>query len=96
LRADESVLTGEANPTKKHHYKIDEFDVGIADRKNMAFMGTMIVQGKGKGVVVALGDNTELGKISQMIQTSGAQKTPLQLKMDQLGKHLSIMSFASE
>jgi Ca2+-transporting ATPase len=62
----------------------------------MAFMGTMVIAGKSRGVVVATGDSTELGKISQMIQNTESQKTPLQIKMDQLGKHLSIMSFASK
>jgi Ca2+-transporting ATPase len=61
----------------------------------MAFMGTMIASGKAKGVVVATGDFTELGKIGQMIQNAESQKTPLQVKMDQLGKHLSVLSFGS-
>lgn len=61
----------------------------------MAFMGTMVISGKSRGVVVATGDSTELGKISQMIQKTESQKTPLQIKMDELGKHLSVMSFAS-
>lgn len=53
------------------------------------------MSGKGKAVVIAIGDDTELGKISQMIQNTENQKTPLQLKMDELGRHLSFISFGS-
>jgi len=114
LRIDESILTGESNPTKKSEFKLevtdsttggnnnnsngneeDIFGGNLTEHKNMAFMGTMIIQGKGRGIVVATGDDSELGRISQMIQNTESQKTPLQNKMDQLGKHLSIMSFGS-
>jgi len=93
LRIDESILTGEANPTKKSTAPLEDVDTGLADRRNMAFMGTMIIQGKGRGVVTHTGPDTELGKISQMMQSVESSKTPLQIKMDQLGKHLSVMSF---
>jgi len=93
FRTDESILTGESEAVKKHHSRIDGDVASIADRKNMIFMGTMVAQGKGKGIVVAVGDDTELGKISHMIQNTEEHKTPLQLKMDQLGKHLTMTSF---
>eukprot|EP01119_Soliformovum_irregulare_P019906 TRINITY_DN6393_c0_g1_i1.p1 TRINITY_DN6393_c0_g1~~TRINITY_DN6393_c0_g1_i1.p1 ORF type:complete len:782 (-),score=220.72 TRINITY_DN6393_c0_g1_i1:265-2541(-) len=93
LRIDESILTGESKPTKKSEAVIEEDILSVAERFNCAFMGTEISQGRGRGIVFAIGDDTELGKISRMIKNTGSQKTPLQLKMDQLGKHLSIMSF---
>jgi len=93
LRIDESILTGESKPAKKDFTSIFDDDAGLADRQNMAFMGTMVIQGKGKGVVVSRGDNTELGRIFQLIQNAESAKTPLQVKMDELGKHLSILSF---
>lgn len=96
LRIDESILTGEHKPSRKHTNPItgvDRMNTSLAERKNMAFMGTMVVTGSGKGIVVGTGAHTELGKISEMLQKVENKKTPLQLKMDQLGKHLSIYSF---
>jgi Ca2+-transporting ATPase len=96
MRVDESILTGEAIPAKKHTRPIEDYaQLSIAERVNMTFMGTILSQGKGKGVVVATGDDTELGKIGQIIKNTSSHKTPLQLKMDQLGQHLTILSFVS-
>lgn len=95
LQIDESILTGEPEPSHKFHMKIDS-DVGqvaVADRKNMAHMGTSVVNGRGKGVVVATGTDTELGHIWEMVTSMAVQRTPLQEKMDQLGKQLSLLAF---
>eukprot|EP01112_Ceratiomyxa_fruticulosa_P011526 TRINITY_DN3128_c0_g1_i9.p1 TRINITY_DN3128_c0_g1~~TRINITY_DN3128_c0_g1_i9.p1 ORF type:complete len:714 (+),score=153.67 TRINITY_DN3128_c0_g1_i9:1602-3743(+) len=101
LTIDESILTGENEPRRKDAQilKTDNPDSEyhtpfISERHNMAFMGTMVNHGKGKGIVVGVGSQTEFGKISQMIQEVEDKKSPLQIKMDQLGKHLSVFSFA--
>lgn len=96
LRIDESILTGESKPSKKNPHILDNAGASIEEKKNVVFMGTLVMSGRGKAVVVAIGDDTELGKISQMIQNTESQKTPLQQKMDELGKHLSIISFVSK
>jgi Ca2+-transporting ATPase len=89
LQVDESVLTGESEPAKKGTKRIEQKKTLLAEKSNVAFMGTTITNGKGMGVVTAIGDLTELGKISSMIQEVGDAKTPLQLKLDELGKQIS-------
>eukprot|EP00727_Mastigamoeba_balamuthi_P008064 m51a1_g3879 putative calcium-transporting p-type TPase (907) ;mRNA; f:32706-36032 len=95
LTINESLLTGEPEPVGKHTNPIAE-DKGfnLADRKNMACMGTSVATGTGLGVVTATGDNTELGKISAMLVRE-EKKTPLQHSMDQFGKTLSIVSIVA-
>jgi Ca2+-transporting ATPase len=94
LQVDESILTGESEPSNKNIKTLKKEDTLLADRKNMAYMGTVVTNGKGKGLVIATGELTELGKISQMIQKVEERKTPLQLKLDQLGKQLSVFGIA--
>ncbi len=94
IQINESVLTGESESVRKNTLPIKEGKVLLAERKNMAYTGTIVTDGKGKGLVVATGERTELGKISQMIQTAETRRTPLQLKLDQLGKQLSIFALA--
>jgi Ca2+-transporting ATPase len=93
LQIDESILTGETEPSHKFHTKIDEPDCQLAERKNMAHMGTSVVNGRGKGIVVATGTDTQLGRIWAAVTSMGEQRTPLQDKMDQLGKQLSVLAF---
>ncbi|RMF91081.1 MAG: calcium-transporting P-type ATPase, PMR1-type [Methanobacteriota archaeon] len=94
LQIDESILTGESEASEKFTGTIEKEDTLIADRKNMAYMGTVVTNGNGKGVVIATGEMTELGKISQMIQKVEERRTPLQQKLDQLGKQLSVFGIA--
>lgn len=94
LQINESVLTGESESVRKNTASIEKSNVLLAERKNMAYTGTIVTDGKGKGLIVATGENTELGKISQMIQTAETRRTPLQLKLDQLGKQLSVFALA--
>lgn len=89
LEVDESILTGESKPIKKKTSAVPE-KVPIAKKSNMVFSGTVVTNGNGKAVVVATGEKTELGKISEMIQSVGEKQTPLQVKLDQFGRQLSI------
>ncbi len=89
LYVNESSLTGESQPVHKSLARIDK-NVAIADQKNMLFLGTIITRGKGKAVVAGTGMNTELGKIAGIVQETEAELTPLQVKLKQLGKFLSI------
>jgi len=92
LRIEEASLTGESLPVQKSAASIIDKDVPIGDRKNTAFMGTLVSYGRGRGVVVSTGMHTQLGLIATMLQTVEAEETPLQRRLDQLGKTLSIAS----
>ncbi|MFC2154249.1 cation-translocating P-type ATPase [Candidatus Altiarchaeota archaeon] len=87
LRVDEAALTGESNPVGKNTDSA-EAEAIIADQKNMVFMGTSVVYGKARAVVVATGMETELGKIASRIQTIEEEQTPLQSRLEELGKKI--------
>ena len=88
LKADESALTGESIPTKKSALQLKGI-VHIADQSNMCFSSTIISYGKGKGIVIATGMQTEFGKIAQTIEDTTATPTPLQVKFEHMAKQLS-------
>lgn len=88
LQVEESALTGESVPVEKHSRTVDGNDVSLGDLKNMGFKGTMTVGGKGIAVTVATGMQTEMGKIADLIESAELMQTPLQLKLEQLGKVL--------
>ncbi len=90
LRTDEAPLTGESTPVDKEAEAVLPPDTPVADRINMAFMGTNVTYGRGVGVVVETGMRTELGRIAQMIQTVKREASPLQERMAQVGKGLAI------
>lgn len=90
LKIEEASLTGESVPVEKDSSIVFQEDVSLGDRKNMAYMGTSITYGRGKGVVVETGHNTEIGKIATMIQTYEDEDTPLQKQLNKLGKFLGI------
>lgn len=94
LRVDEASLTGESVPVEKNAQTRLEKDIPVGDRKNTAFMGTVVNYGRGKGVVVATGMNTELGMIATMLQSVEDEETPLQRRLDELGKVLGWGSLA--
>ena len=94
LKAQESSLTGESVPIEKDAVEIEDADIGIGDRKNMLFSSSLVTYGRGKGIVVETGMNTEVGKIAQMINKAEKQITPLQMKLNKLGKTLGIASLA--
>jgi Ca2+-transporting ATPase len=90
LKIQEAALTGESVPSEKSTPAILEKEIPLGDRNNMGFSSTNVVYGRGKGIVVETGMHTEVGKIAAMIQTTPDQQTPLQQKLDKLGKHLGI------
>lgn len=88
LKVEEAFLTGESFPVEKNEDKIDADDLPVHDRKNIVFSGSTIVYGRGEGVVFATGLNTEIGKIGKSLTEMEEEKTPLEVKLDQLGKTL--------
>jgi len=91
LMIDESSLTGESTPVEKSTNIISE-ETSLADRRNMTFKGTVITYGRGVGVVVTTGMSTELGRIAYLLQETEKIKTPLQIKLDVMGKRLAVVA----
>jgi P-type Ca2+ transporter type 2C len=90
LRVEEASLTGESLPVQKNAASVLDQDVPLGDRRNTAFMGTLVSYGRGRGVVTSTGMHTQLGLIASMLQNVDVEVTPLQRRLDQLGKTLSI------
>lgn len=90
LRIEEASLTGESLPVQKNAATILDKNVPIGDRRNTALMGTLVAYGRGRGVVTATGMRTQLGLIATMLQSIDEEETPLQRRLEQLGKALSI------
>jgi Ca2+-transporting ATPase len=88
LRVEEAALTGESLAVEKDAAIILNSDVPIGDRRNTVFMGTLISYGRGRGVVVSTGMHTQLGLIATMLQSVDEEQTPLQKRLDDLGKIL--------
>lgn len=93
LSANESALTGESMPVRKSQEVIPK-GLPIAEKKNMMYMSTEVMKGSGEGIVVATGMNTELGKIAGMIEDTKQEMTPLQKRLGDLGKILSVVAVA--
>lgn len=92
LKIEESALTGESVPSEKDAQFIAQGKTGIGDRVNMAFSSTSVTYGRGEGIVTAVGMDTEIGKIAQMITGSKDEMTPLQKRLAELGKLLGILA----
>ena len=92
LKAQESALTGESVPVEKMSTRIEDEKVGIGDRINMLFASSLITYGRGKAIVVETGMNTEVGKIANIINSAEEGETPLQAKLNKLGKTLGIVA----
>jgi P-type Ca2+ transporter type 2C len=90
LKVEEASLTGESVPSDKDASKAFDSEVPLGDRLNMAYMSTIVTYGRGKGIVVSTGINTEIGRIAEAIQAFEDETTPLQLKLNELGKWLGI------
>lgn len=94
LRVEESALTGESQPSAKISRPLPDEYIPVADRKNLSFMGTVAVNGRGTGIVLATGMSTEMGIIAGMIQDAAEEDTPLQKRLAHLGKWLVAICLA--
>jgi len=94
LRAEEAALTGESVPVQKNATISLDRDIPLGDRKNTVFMGTVVNYGRGRGVVTSTGMHTQLGMIATMLQSVEEENTPLQQRLDQLGKILGYGALA--
>ncbi len=92
LRIEEAALTGESVPVDKSAQARLEADIPLGDRRNTAFMGTVVARGRGRGIVVGTGMRTQMGLIAQMLQTLESEPTPLQLRLDELGRQLGYIT----
>ena len=93
LQADESALTGESVPVSKNTEPV-EADLPLAEQSNRLFKGTAVTRGSGEGIVIATGMNTELGQISELAEQAGGEQTPLEKRLDQLGRRLIWITLA--
>ncbi|MDX1688987.1 MAG: cation-translocating P-type ATPase [Candidatus Promineifilaceae bacterium] len=91
LRIQEAALTGESEPVDKETAALQKADLPLAERRNMAYMGTVVTYGRGTAVVVATGMETELGRIAELLQAVAPEATPLQRRLDQVGKALAVL-----
>jgi len=94
LRVDEAALTGESNPIEKVSRLMREPDLPLGDRHNMAWKGTIVTYGRGRGVVVATGMETELGRIARLLREEEEVQTPLQKRLTRFGRVLSLVVLA--
>lgn len=95
LRVEESALTGESEAVEKDAAFIAEEDESLGDQLNMVFKGCTVAAGRGKAIVTAIGMATEMGKIADLLNESTMQKTPLQVRLNQLGKRISMIALAA-
>lgn len=91
---EESALTGESIPVSKHESALTEDDLPLGDQRNIGFMGTLVTRGTAKGIVIRTGMGTEMGNIANLIQSTEEMQTPLQHRLEQLGKILIAVAVA--
>jgi len=94
LQVDEAALTGESLPVVKNTADLKDSELAVGDRANLAFAGTSVSYGRGSGIVVATGMNTEFGHIASLLETVDTRTTPLQENLDRVGHLLARAAFA--
>lgn len=94
LQIQEAALTGESQPVEKTTAALPDPNLSLAERYNMAYMGTLVSYGRGRAVVVETGMRTELGKIAGLLQSLKPETTPLQNQLDRVGKQLALAGVA--
>jgi Ca2+-transporting ATPase len=94
LRIQEASLTGESVPVEKNALGVLDADIPVGDRSNSAFMGTVVAYGRGKGIVTSTGMHTQFGLIAQMLTAVSSEETPLQRRLEELGKVLGTGALA--
>jgi len=94
LAADESALTGESQATSKYTDALADRDLAVGDRSNMVFKNSMLTRGRGRGVVVATGLDTEIGRIARLLRATEDVRTPLQQRLKRFGRHLALAVLA--
>ena len=94
LKSEEASLTGESVPVDKNAKALLEPDAPLGDRDNCAFSSMLVTYGRGTGIVTQTGMDTQLGQIAEMLQAGEDEKTPLQIKLDELGKTLGIVALS--
>src|SRR5215207_672290 len=94
LRVQEAALTGESEPVGKDTAALEEEDAPLGERAGMVYLSTVVAMGRGMFVVTETGMATELGKIAAMIQASGSEQTPLQRRLNQVGRVLALAALA--
>ena len=92
LRVTEASLTGESVPVNKTEHGLVSRDAPIAERENMVFLGSAVVAGDGRAVVTATGENTEVGRIGQLVSGVRYERTPLEKRLDVLGRQLAVVA----
>ncbi|MBL1223594.1 cation-translocating P-type ATPase [Enterococcus sp. BWR-S5] len=95
MRVEESALTGESEPVEKNAEYIADEEESLGDQINMVFKGCTVSNGRGRAMVTATGMDTEMGKIAGLLGDHEAGKTPLQIRLNQLGKRISILALAA-
>jgi Ca2+-transporting ATPase len=91
LRVEEAALTGESEPVEKQVAALERADEALGDRRNMGYCGTRVTYGRGRGLVVGVGMATELGKIASLLTDVKSEPTPLQRRLDSVGKQLAVV-----
>lgn len=90
LKCDESSLTGESESSEKVHDEICDINSSLSERKNIAFKGSLVTSGHAKGVVISVGNQTEIGKIAHLLVNTKKEQTPLQKSIAKVGKFITI------